>query len=38
MPLRSLAKRSDEKKEQDKLSFEYILSTLSKGEEVTIQS
>ena len=38
MPLRSLAKRSDEKKEQDKLSFEYILSTLSRDEEVMIQS
>ena len=38
MPLRSLAKRSDEKKEQDKLAVDYILSTLSRGEEVSIQS
>jgi deoxyribodipyrimidine photolyase-like uncharacterized protein len=38
MPLRSLAKRSDDKKEQDKLAVDYILSTLSRGEEVSIQS
>ena len=38
MPLRSLAKRSDDKKEQDKLALDYILSTLSRGEEVTVQS
>ena len=38
MPLRNLAKRSDEKKEQDKLAYEYILYSLSRSEEVVIQS
>mgnify|MGYP006224712445 FL=1 len=33
MPLRSLAKRSDEKKAQDVVAYEEILSALTEGRE-----
>ena len=33
MPLRSLAKRSDEKKAQDVVAYEEILSALNEGKE-----